>query len=675
MTEQEQDTDENGTPVVAITRAGQGKGLRLGLTPPAPTFGTIGVVALLVAVAFSRVMGKHQMRRLRSSTGPLLVCVTVPDRSWFEPLREAAKAMVRVPAVHVWDSTARRTGGDPSVDEVVRQVTKGRAVLCVSQDVAAAVPRSIRTVAEAKISLTQPWAADIALAISIVRGGRGPSDVPPDLGKGLELHEVAACLRGGEAPRVTVARIRKAMAGKHVVGIDETAPRLEDLHGYGEAAAWGRRVVSEVDDFRAGRLPWFGVTGPAVLHGPPGTGKSLYARALARSLGVPLVTTSVSGWFAAVGSGDLGATIRSANAAFDEARALVRDGGVAVLFVDEIDSLPNRSALDADRGSWWRPVVNQVLTLVDGATSDLQRIVLLAATNDLRAVDPALLRPGRFGTALEVLPPSIEDLAGVVRHHLGGAACPLPWSDIAAVLGPLAGATQARAAAWASEATRSANAAGRPVRLDDLLAVALPADGRPEARRRRVAVHEAGHAVAAHHLARTRLVSVSVVESIRMHGSTTMMVQDEALLDLDEMETEVVLALVGRAADVVVGSGANAGAGGTGFGAETSDLAVATRLLGAVHATYGLGQTLRHRGGTAIGRPDDEVDRRVEADLRRLMARAEEFVTAHAAEVRAVVEALLERRFLTAAEVGDVIAAVRAQGPSRGGTNASGKPP
>ncbi len=666
MTDQDQDTDEVTTPTVILTRAGHQEGLRLGLTPPAPTFGTIGVVALLVAVAFSRVMGKRLMRRLRGSTGPLLVCVTVPDRSWFEPLREAAKAMVRVPAVHVWDSTARRGSGDPSVDEVVRQVTKGRVVLCVSQDVENTVPRSIRTVAETTLHLTEPCAEDIALAISIVRGGRGPSEVPPDLGKGLELHEIAACLRGPEAPRVTVARIRKAMGAREVVGTDRNAPRLEDLHGYGEAAAWGKRVVSEVDDFRAGRVSWCDVTGPAVLHGPPGTGKTLFSRALARSLGVPLVATSVSAWFRTVGSGDLGATVRNASAAFDDARSLVRSGGIAVLFVDEIDSLPNRSALDANGGSWWRPVVNQVLTLVDGATSDLERIVLLAATNDLQAVDPALLRPGRFGTALEVLPPSVDDLAEVVRHHLGGTACPLPQSKITAVLRPLAGATQARAAAWAMEATRSARVAGRPICLDDLVAVALPADGRSDAQRRRVAVHEAGHAVAAHHLTPARLVSVSIVETAGTHGSTTMVAQDETLLHLVEIETEVVLALSGRAADVVVGSGANAGAGGSGHEAASSDLAVATRFLTAVHATYGLGSTLRHRGSVAAGRPDEEVDRLVEADLRRLMARAEALMAAHAAEVRAVVEALLERRFLTAAEVGDEIAA--ADRPTRAAT-------
>ena len=614
---------------------------------PSPT-------ALLFSCVLARTLGPRLMVRLKSPNRPVLICLQVPDKSWFDPLREAARSMLRVPAVHSWDSTARRPSGDPSVGEVVLQVTSGQAVLCVSQDVATVVPRAIRTVADAVVSLSAPEAADIALAISLVRDGRPPSRVPVDLGRGLDLYEVAACLRQDEAPRVMVERIRKAMKSKTGSDVDLTAPRLEDLHGYGSAATWGMRVVSDVNDFRAGRVTWSDVAGPAVLHGPPGTGKTLFARALARSLGAPIVATSVSAWFRSLGSGDLGATVRNASAAFDEARALVRNGGVAVLFVDEVNGLPDRSALAPNQASWWRPVVNHVLTLVDGSTSDLERIVLLAATNDLRAVDPALLRPGRFGTALEVLPPSVEDLAGVVRHHLGGTACPIAKSDLAAVLRPLAGATQARAAAWAMEASRSARAAGRPVRLDDLVAVALPAERHSAIQRRRIAVHEGGHAVAAYHLARARLVSVSIVETDAMHGSTSMVLQEHSLLDREEIETEVVLALSGRAADVVVGSGANAGAGGSGYGATSSDLAIATRLLTDVHASYGLGSTLRHRAATA-GAPDGKIERLVEADLRRLMARAEDLIKAHAAEVRALVDALLERRFLSAAEVGAVI--------------------
>ena len=658
MTNQDGDEDVADTvaPATDVATKVQ-QGLRLGLTAPGPIFGPMGVVALLAAITLSRALGRKLMRRLRRADTPLLVCLTVPDQSWFDPLREAAKAMTRAPAVHVWDSTAKRTAGDPSVTEIVGQINKGRSVLCVSQDVTVAVHLALRTVADASVALTQPSAVDIALAISTVRGGRGPSRVPSDLGKGLSLHELAVCLRGSEAPRVMVDRIRRAMGTKGTTQVDVTAPRLEDLHGYGDAATWGRQVVADVGAFREGRLTWHEISAAAILYGPPGTGKSLFPRALARSLGAPILATSVSSWFQS-GASDLGATIRAANAAFESARTAVRDSGVAVLFLDEIDSLPNREALDANAGSWWRPVVNHVLTSVDGAVSELTGVVLIAATNDMRALDPALLRPGRFGTSLQVLPPSVEDLAGVVRHHLGGSACPLSISDLVEVLRPFTGATQARAADWAADTSRRARDAGRPVRLDDLIGVVRSADVRPMATRRRIAVHEAGHAVAAWQLARDRFVAVSIVEASDTHGATTMVSRDGALLARAEIEDEVVIALCGRAADVVVGDGANAGAGGAGYAGASSDLSVATRLLTAVHATLGLGLTLRHReavGDVGSRVPDDEIARLVEADLQRLMARAEEVIAARSAEVEAVARALLERSFLTKADVGAIL--------------------
>ncbi len=80
--------------------------------------------------------------------------------------------------------------------------------------------------------------------------------------------------------------------------------------------------------------------------------------------------------------------------------------------------------------------------------------------------------------------------------------------------------------------------------------------------------------MAAHHLAPARLISVSIVKTAGTHGSTTIFLQYDALLDREEIETEVLLALSGRAADVVVGTGDNAG--GSGPGANSSDLAVAT---------------------------------------------------------------------------------------------------
>lgn len=85
-----------------------------------------------------------------------------------------------------------------------------------------------------------------------------------------------------------------------------------------------------------------------------------------------------------------------------------------------------------------------MLTLFDGASSNLVGVVLLGATNNVGALDPALLRPGRFGDQIAMRAPDADDLAGIVRHHLGGESCPLTLGELPALVKPLTGATPAR---------------------------------------------------------------------------------------------------------------------------------------------------------------------------------------------------------------------------------------
>ncbi len=397
-----------------------------------------------------------------------------------------------------WSACRRCTSGTATAtarerrsfaDEVVRQVTKGRAVLCVSQDVAGAVPRSIRTVAEATLALTQPCADDIALALSIVRGGRGPSGVPPDLGKGSDLHEIAACLRGGEAPRVTVARIRKAMTGKEDAGADLTALRLGDLHGYAEAAAWGRRVVSEVDHFRAGRVPWRDVTGPAVLHGPPGTGKTLYSLRVGPFPGCParrdvrvrvaLAPSAAATWARPSATRTPPSTTPVPSCGTGKSPCCSSTRSTACRAGPHSTPTGRRGGARSSTRSlrWWtvrRPTWSESSCSPRRTTS--------------RAVDPALLRPVGSGRPSRCSHRRSATAPGWSDTTSAGPRARSRTSELADVLRALAGATQARAAAWAKEAARSARAAGRPVALGDRRGGRLArrrALGRPAPPRRR----------------------------------------------------------------------------------------------------------------------------------------------------------------------------------------------
>ena len=125
-----------------------------------------------------------------------------------------------------------------------------------------------------------------------------------------------------------------------------------------------------------------------------------------------------------------------------------------------------------------------------------------------------------------------------------------------------------------------------------------------------------------------------------------------------EIETDVVMLLAGRAADVIVGDGANAGAGGVGRYGLASDLAQATARLVAVHTSFGMGVTLRHRGNPMRSPGlwvESQLAELVEADLQRLMRQAETLVTERADAVRAVADALLVKGFLTARDVAVIL--------------------
>ena len=534
--------------------------------------------------------------------------------------------------------------------------------MCASQDAGVGLPAELRSVADATLRLRSPAPEEIMRVISTLRAdspdAASPAAVPPDLGQGLGLDEIVACLRAGEHPVVTFARLQRVQKAKRASVVDPNGPRLEDLVGYGDAAEWAVRLRRDLGAWREQRIAWRLVDSRAVLHGPPGTGKSLFAPALARSLGVAYLRTSVGTWFN-THSGDLGQTVKAATAAFEEARVAARAHGAVVLFIDELDGLPDRGAIGAREGSWWRPVVNHVLSTLDGGGSDLDGVILLAATNDIGAVDPALLRPGRFGTHLAVMPPGLDDLVSVMEHHLGGANCPVSRDGLADTLRALVGATPAMSAAWASQAMRRARTEGRDVALRDVAEVVMPGDTRPLRDRRRVATHEAGHAVAAALLAGDRLVSTSIRPTPHSNGGTALRPRDEALLRRDEVEADVVVLLAGRAAEVVAGDGATAAAGGVDFNAASSDLARATSRVTAIHASYGLGKTLRHRGEPHW---DQELPRLVEADLRRLMVQAEGVVREHERAVRAVADALLSRSYLDAAEVRYIMGAAEVAG-------------
>lgn len=223
---------------------------------------------------------------------------------------------------------------------------------------------------------------------------------------------------------------------------DRFIPRVETLTGYGEAQAWALNLKDDLALWRAGTLGWQDMSAKLLLSGPPGTGKTIFARALCNTLQVPLIATSVARWME---PGYLGDVLLRMSAAFAEAEA----ARPCILFIDELDGINKRGS----SGVWttyWDSIVNRLLELLDGsARSD--GVIVVGATNNPDMIDGALLRSGRLEKHVVVARPDTEALIGILRHHLR--------DDLATVI---ASAPQRSADHANADAARSADGEAGP---------------------------------------------------------------------------------------------------------------------------------------------------------------------------------------------------------------------
>ncbi len=428
------------------------------------------------------------------------------------------------------------------------------------------------------------------------------------------------------------------------------APRLEDLVGYGEAKAWGMSLAGDMRAWKEGKLAWTDVDRGLLLSGPPGTGKTMFAGALARSCGAHLVATSVARWQAA---GHLDDTLKAMLKCFEE--AIVHKP--SILFVDEFDGIGDRVRLiGTEHETYWAQVVNLLLEMIDGHAR-LDGVVIVGATNYPDAIDAALLRPGRLDRHIKISLPDNEERKHLARTYFGDQ---LSEGNVEAIAAATAGFAGAHFEKTGREARRAARRKGRPVSIEDVLAV-LPAPKRiAGGERHMVALHEAGHAVVGVRLGVGDLKTVAVpweVHPSQPLGIAHFHLDEDILWDRQGYLDHIAMTLAGRAAEEEVLGTAFDGAGA----AEGADLHRASDVATMMEIQLGMGDGLSYFNLNSIQQRDrvrqnnPAVAARVERVLRQEMARSREIIGRFRMAVERIADILVEKAIIEGDEVRRII--------------------
>ncbi|GMV41633.1 MAG: hypothetical protein AMXMBFR64_33490 [Myxococcales bacterium] len=427
--------------------------------------------------------------------------------------------------------------------------------------------------------------------------------------------------------------------------------RLDDLVGLERARRRLRQVVRWLSD--PSTLEAFGARPPRgfLLAGPPGTGKTMLARALAGEAGLPFLAMS-AGELQSKWVGESEERIREL---FQRAQAYAP----AIVFIDEIDAVAGRRGEVATHA---HSVLNQLLACMDGFQVADRSVFVLAATNHPEGLDPAIRRPGRFDEVIAVERPNAAARQTFFERRL--APLDVSGADLPRLVRATAGLTPAELDRIAREAAYAAAADGRQ-RLEgaDLLdAARLVRFGaeredlqvRPD-ELRVTAWHEAGHAVA--HLTLLPddpIELLTIVPNERGALGFLASQRDEARHDLtrDRVRRQLVVALAGREAERRLGGDDALTAG------ARSDLEQATRLAAAAVGEWGFDEAVGPLFAPALGDPA-LVRRRARVWLAEAAQAAKALLDERQDLVAALAEALLERESLDGAAVAEVAAEVR----------------
>ena len=440
--------------------------------------------------------------------------------------------------------------------------------------------------------------------------------------------------------------------------------RFADVAGEDEAKENLQEIVDYLHD--PGKYESIGASMPKgiLLVGPPGTGKTMLAKAVAGESNVPFFSISGSEFvemFVGMGASKVRDLFRQA-----------KEKAPCIVFIDEIDAIgQKRNSGNLGGNDEREQTLNQLLTEMDGFEGNTG-VIILAATNRPDSLDPALTRPGRFDRRVPVELPDLKGREEILKVHAKKVAL-APGIDFNTVARMASGASGAELANIVNEAALRAVRAGRKsvtqADLEESIEVVIAGYQKKNSiltdhEKCIVAYHEIGHAlVAAKQTHSAPVQKITIIPRTSGALGYTMQVDEgnHYLMNKEELENKIATLTGGRAAEEVVFHSITTGA--------SNDIEQATKLARAMLTRYGMSdefdmvalETVNNQylgGDTSLAcsaQTQCEIDQKVVELVKAQHAKAVQILTDNRAKLDELAQYLYQKETITGDEFMEIL--------------------